>query len=59
MDEAAGGLTARAQARRATRMHDLRTPLCVVVGRVQLLRRRKLRRIAAPRPSTIDDTLCG
>ena len=40
MDEAAGGLTARAQARRATRMHDLRTPLCVVVGRVQLLRRR-------------------
>ena len=29
---------------RAARMHELRTPLCVVVGRVQLLRRRLRRR---------------
>lgn len=43
MDEAPGGATARARQRHTERMHELRTPLCVVVGRVQLLRR-KLRR---------------
>ena len=40
MDEATGGSTARARQRRTERLHALRTPLCVVVGRVQLLRRR-------------------
>ena len=44
MDEASGGpATDQAGDRRAARMHELRTPLCVVVGRVQL-RQRRLRR---------------
>ena len=40
MDQTLGRSAARAHERRATRMHEIRTPLWVVVGRVQLLRRR-------------------
>ena len=40
MDEPTGGIETSAQEERAQRMHALRTPLTVAVGRVQLLRRR-------------------
>jgi two-component system OmpR family sensor kinase len=40
MDEAPGEAAERARMRQADRLHDVRTPLSVVVARVQLLRRR-------------------